>query len=335
MAELNLYDLLAGGEPSAREQAALMAQRIRGRSGLGELALLTGDPVLGRFGQALTQRGAGDQELLANALTGRAQREFQARGEMDPAGDALRQVGLRLRVNLPADMPTRKAKEALDYAEKAYAAEQRGNELALNREAMRSAKDDARRETQQRQLSEEVGKMGAPNFYQKYSEARPIIDTNKDLPGVGPLAGHLPDMLVSQQGKELRQAVGQMLAEYRKGITGAGMSDAERAEYGHITGLLEKGDEAAYRSGVERLKRAMDARMQAAAGGYPQEVVESYGARVPGVGAALRGQAGAAPGPAQAGSGRPPGTKVFYSAKTNKTKLVYPDGREEIRDGKP
>jgi hypothetical protein len=57
----DIYSLLMGEEPSSSEQAKMLSQQLRGQRGVGELALLTGDPVLGQFGQSRIA-GAGQQE---------------------------------------------------------------------------------------------------------------------------------------------------------------------------------------------------------------------------------------------------------------------------------
>lgn len=83
MAQPDMYGLLMGDDLTAEEQARLMASTMRGRQDLGELALLTGDPVLSQFGRAAAQRGAGEQGLLNNALGDRAQRRFQAQQQTE------------------------------------------------------------------------------------------------------------------------------------------------------------------------------------------------------------------------------------------------------------
>lgn len=143
-------------------------------------------------------------------------------------------------------------------------------------------RERTRIEQQTRQLSEEFTKIDAPAFYEQFSQVDSIMRENPDdLPGFGQLAGRLPDFATNKSGVQLRQAVGQMLAAYRKAVTGAGMSDAERAEYDRITGLVQSGDEASVREGVKLMKNAMDARIRAVAGGYRPEAVSTYGERVP------------------------------------------------------
>lgn len=161
-------------------------------------------------------------------------------------------------------------------------------------------------DAQLKELGEEFTKGGMAGFFQQYQDAKRILDDPKyadDLPGYGRLAGRLPDELVSDDGVSLRQALGSMLAEYRKGITGAGMSDSERAEYGQITGLLQSGSDASVRQGVERLARGMQARVRGLGSGMRSDVQSEYGRRVPEFSRAMRGEFGSTTAPAAKGAG--------------------------------
>lgn len=142
-------------------------------------------------------------------------------------------------------------------------------------------------------LSEDLGKGGAPGFYQQVKTAKAIMAKHpKDLPGFGRLAGHLPDEAIEADGIDLRQSVGQMLAEYRKGVTGAGMSDAERAEYGRITGLIQSGNDDSVRVGVDTLVRAVDSRVASRMAGSNPQAAEEYGKRQPWASEAVQRAAG-------------------------------------------
>lgn len=141
-------------------------------------------------------------------------------------------------------------------------------------------------------FGEEVVKSGAPGFYDRYDEASSILKKypKGEVPGYGSVQGRVPDWGLdaipgmsaaqAEDARALRQAIGQLLSEFRKGQSGAGMSDSERAEYGKITGLVDTGTEAALRQGLERLKRAQDAKTKAQAAAYDPAVVEIYGNRV-------------------------------------------------------
>lgn len=189
------------------------------------------------------------------------------------------------------DVAFREREAAANRTDRAASRTASAEERNLRREEMQALlgqkqqeREAVRSEQQVERLADEYSKTGAPGFLQQYQTAKSIMDSpqySDDLPGFGPLAGRLPDAVTSDDGVRLRQAVGQMLAEYRKGVTGAGMSDAERAEYSRITGLLESGTEDRVRLGIDTLKGSMDARIRALAAGKRPDAVQTYAERNP------------------------------------------------------
>lgn len=162
-------------------------------------------------------------------------------------------------------------------------------ETLADKEKDRAAKKEEQVAGATERFGDAVDKTGAPKFYAQYDEAAQIIGKYpRDLPGIGRIDGRKPDEAISTDGRQLRFLVGQMLSEYRKGQTGAGMSDTERAEYGQITGLLQSGNDGAIRQGLDTLKRALDARVSGVAAGFRPEAVELYGARAPRVRAVVQ-----------------------------------------------
>lgn len=136
-------------------------------------------------------------------------------------------------------------------------------------------------DAQTKDLAGELDKTGAAKFGAQYDEAKRIMSKYRgDIPGFGRAEGRLPAEMISEDGRQLRFLVGQMLSEYRKGQTGAGMSDAERAEYGRITGLMETGNDADVMRGLDTLSRALGARVAGIEAGYKPEAVETYRSRL-------------------------------------------------------
>lgn len=280
--DVDLYSLFADDETTAKEQAAALAAALRGQQHVGS-ALAT-HPLLAQLGQGMQQRAAKSEGNLADAgqqkYGARLQELMRKRQQEFTAGENVMDRKLR---------GQELRERALDRAQQ--------REFMLSTLGVKSQeRQQVRDEAQLKELSEDVDKLGAPGFYQKHSEAKAIAAENPDdLPGVGAIAGRLPNWMISDEGQNLRQAAGQMLAEYRKGITGAGMSDSERVEYGEITGLLQGGDEDAFRKGMDRLQRAMDARVGNRAAGSPR-ASEDFGSRQPWFKDAVERSKGAPPG---------------------------------------
>lgn len=270
-------------ERDARSKAAIDAEertRRRGREDLQMSALQREEDQARLEADPASAESSVARDLLAKMVP-----ELAARPELKNATAA------QIKRQFPF------AKEILDDQLRRMQMAAGADERRLRREEMRERQEAATAAKKQekvdrdvKELAEDVGKMGAPNFYSQAGEAQGIIEANpKDLPGFGTFGGRTPDFLTSGEGIALRQSIGQMLAEYRKGVTGAGMSDAERSEYGSITGLLQSGNEDSVRQGVGRLKRAMDERVRARAAGSIPEAAAEYGRRVPAVGQALSG----------------------------------------------
>ncbi len=264
-----------------QQQQPQAADFLRGQ---GNLGLMSGDKVLSNVAQA--QLGQAQQ------LSGQAQEA--KRFGLTQAIEAQKRA---------TDQQFQGEQRDLDREVRKDEMRQRGLDRALQREMMGLATSDKRQEKAAetrakdvKELSEDVDKFGAPAFYQKAGEVSAIVNDPKykdDLPGVGPVAGRLPDFMTSADGVNLRQAAGQMLAEYRKGITGSGMSEGEKQEYSQITGLMNGGNEKAYVSGFERLRRAMDARVSGRAAGTPG-AAEEYATRQPWMKDALSRSSGVA-----------------------------------------
>lgn len=219
------------------------------------------DALRAKFDQDFKLRQLGGQEKQNELTIGLRRDQQAATAKQNEISNELRRLGLK------------------------YGADNAAASREFREWMARNSVEDKRNQRTDKQvqdLGEAVTKSGAPGFYQQHSEASRIINENADdLPGFGRLAGRLPDFAVPREGVGLRQAVGQMLAEYRKGVTGAGMSDSERTEYGAITGLIQSGDEVAVKQGVERLKRAVDARTRSQAASFPTAAVERYAERTP------------------------------------------------------
>lgn len=263
-------------------------------------------------------------QLNAEAMAGIKREQLTQSAQNEQADRAIAMQGLRLRI---AEMESRNRNAELDRAQAKELADMKAELERLKIEAATSEKD-AKAEVERgklvdsdtTKLADDFDKSGGPGFYSKYAEAKALLEKYPDdIPGFGKIDGHKPDMFVSPDALDMRQAVGQMLAEYRKGITGAGMSNAERTEYASITGLLQSNNERSVRQGVERLKRAMDNRIRAVAGGYRSEAVSQYASRVPQFGEAISGS----------GLGAPP--KVGTAANPARSREVTPI--EELPEG--
>jgi hypothetical protein len=94
---VNPYELFMGDEPSVQEKAAAQAAALRRQQAAGNLGLLTGDKVLGQFGQAQlgqAQQGLGMLGNVGQHRSGqRLQKALQAEQHGFTAGEAAKGRG--------------------------------------------------------------------------------------------------------------------------------------------------------------------------------------------------------------------------------------------------
>lgn len=121
----DIYGLFADPEEQARQKAAAMADALRGQKGFGQLGMLTGDRVLGAFGQQQMADVGRQEGFIAQAGQQRGQQNFSA-GQADIDRQA---AGARFREQLSAQ---RAAKEQDAAAEKSK--EARSIEEGLRKE---------------------------------------------------------------------------------------------------------------------------------------------------------------------------------------------------------
>jgi hypothetical protein len=294
-------------QANAALQQAVGKQRAQaqGMRSLGFLSSFGANPILqglrqeagqqaGAFegmaarGEAQAQRTASDVNPLDILRLEQAQQRLNIMGQRETGLDrrfdaAQKQRGEQFAATLGFKWADLNQDQRLAMLRLADAKEGRESSAALRKE---EAVDKATE-----RLGKEIVDTGAPGFYMRYDEAVDLLKKNpKDVPGMGRIEGQLPAEMLSDDGRKMRYLVGQLLSEYRKGQTGAGMSDAERAEYGVITGLVNSGTDKGVKEGLDLLRRALDARVQATGAGFRPEAVETLSKRTPRVGQALKGQ---------------------------------------------
>lgn len=205
--------------------------------------------------------------------------------------------------------------------------------MDLKREVFNAQMDQKRSQQTDRDVQNLEKRIGsdASDFATNIGDAEDVLSRYKDgsVPGVGPVRGHVPDFAVSPDGRKLRQALGQALAAYRHEVTGSGMSNQERQELNSISGLAQTGTDAQIRQAVDRLKHLQQARLTRTYAGFSPEAVQTYTQRNPSL--AVQQQQS---GPTGESAPLPAGARTFYSAKRDQTKIIYPDGHEEVVNGR-
>ena len=102
------------------------------------------------------------------------------------------------------------------------------------------------------------------------------LDKKKsDLPGVGRIAGKIPDWMTSQDGLDLRSDLKALTNALLKLQSGTGVSQAERDEAQKLQGLSGASEAQIYQ-GLERAKQLAESAIHARTVGFKPEVVQMY-----------------------------------------------------------
>jgi hypothetical protein len=219
------------------------------------------------------------QERAAEALRNQRQARIDAQDVTDKGLDRESKAAAILRAAQAKAEAEGNTERRFQQSQKASLANAEANQ-AIAKASLGQRDKTEKRQTDQ-DIENDVQKLGAAlpgdvsDFSQKYERVKGAIAANpKDLPGVGPVDAMTPSWLQSTAGLEVQKDAGQMLAAYQKLITGAGASDAERANLAKIS--LDLGNERGFAAGLESLKRAYDAKVREVRARFRPEVVGLY-----------------------------------------------------------
>lgn len=156
-------------------------------------------------------------------------------------------------------------------------AQMRLEEARVARETARIQHDQDTTDAAAQDLGKETVKLGIPEALGKLGDLKALLRKYPDdLPGIGWAAGMIPNRFEETDSKSLRMLIGQLGATYQKSMTGAGASDAERARYDEVTGLLKRGDSESIRLGVKMMEDDLRRKQAALEGAYKPSAVKSY-----------------------------------------------------------
>lgn len=258
----SLYELMmAGDEPSAMEKAQAMAKLLSRQQAVGQLAQLTGDKVLSPFGQGQMQAAQRGQAALGEAGQVRGdrilRRDMQAGQQDFTAGES------KLKRQFDASEGA-KDRGAANYRAGVIADGQRADARAFQRQKEVDANVEALSKRQEQ----------APALVNDLRTLVGFIQGGQGLPGVGTVAGHLPDLLVSDDGVRLRQAARGVAASYLKERSGTAASEKEVERLLSELGMGSGASEDQFRIGTTRLLTNVHDVMRSKEAGYSPEVLD-------------------------------------------------------------
>lgn len=314
MADADFYSLMMGDEPTAQEQSKAMVAALRGQKRqadiqqqFGILGQFSGDRVLGQAGKSLLSaadqgygRAQQGEEQLARAPGLRlalAQQQAglkrsgldleQAQLERDegnaPASSTYGQLATKFGVQLPQGTTNRQAKTFLDMAEKAYSAEMRAREIALNREAMRGRQGQEATDKHDKEIESDVQKLGkdSEETAQLRGDLTTLVGAAKgdSIPGFGQIAGRLPNFFTSDEGIKTRQAAKRIMQNIMHKLSGSAVSEAELGRALEARGLGDTASPEQFKLGVKALSQEANDTFQRTEAKYKPEVVQRFHGR--------------------------------------------------------
>lgn len=223
-----------GEEPTAAEQAAAMAQALRSQRGAGGLALLTGDRVLGNFGQALLNQAQQGEGMLAQAgqqRSGNVLRQALARQE---ASQEATQNAARVALE-----ERRRREDQMRQDERDALNRRNAKEVAGISAGNKSAQEAFERETSLRKEFQAIP--AVKEFTDTETNFNSLREALKDKTGIGATTSVFsfmkmldPGVAVMQGDVDLiRQSGGKAAAYanlYESVLNGNPLSDAVRAD---------------------------------------------------------------------------------------------------------
>lgn len=150
--------------------------------------------------------------------------------------------------------------------------------VSVSKEAAAAAKKEATVDKAVTKLSDTLQKEGIPDLDKAIGDAEGAIGRYKpgDVPGVGPVKGALPAFMMSDEGKDVRQALAAVRNIVLSARSGAAVTDQELRRLVEEIGTGAGMTEADARRGLKRIRERFEVVKRNAAAGVSDEVLNTY-----------------------------------------------------------
>jgi hypothetical protein len=265
---VDIYSALIGEPPTDQEKLKALAEKLRGRSMIGQLGQITGDKVLAPMGAGISKQtedqagqiGQWTANIRNRAANAQLARDSQAARAAEGALDR-EFTGQQNALQRALQLELEKMQQGR-YAS-ADAKAEAANKKDLDKYAERYGK--------------EIGKAELPALESYISDADAILSKydGKSIPGIGFMDFKAR---MTQEGSDARQGVQAVQNAMLKALSGAAVteSEAERLQT-QMFGPLAT--EESFRKGWASLKRATQSRRENIERAYPTEALELYESR--------------------------------------------------------
>jgi len=310
----NIYDLLMGSGPTAQATAQALAEQIRHGREMGVLGALGSPGAANGIGSAMAGNAKQDEEAqlkLMLAMIGANRPQFKVTPDnpdysglaWDPATKSWRPVGTPDRAPLPgAGQPGGSGRDLVVIS--GPGGEQyRYNKMTREIEqimappgAPGTAEPGAPPQPLVKGSPADVAKLSSDlSFVSKMPEDLDYLKSwaGKDVPGMGPVAGLMPDWATSDEGNKARQSAMRLLNALVYMQSGKQINESEMARILVAEGLGPRSSKAAFKAGVTSLEAKLKRATQNFINSRPPGVVEL--ARKQGILQGLEPFLGAAP----------------------------------------
>lgn len=159
----------------------------------------------------------------------------------------------------------------------------RREDLKLQREMTRQARQEriddkkmAQNQAYAEKISKRMSETGAPEILGALNAIDQSLSQKGNIPGVGPVAGALPDFALSSEGKKLRQRVENLKSAILKAQSGLTVSDKELEKINVQLGTGPGRTEQQLRDGVNNVKEMLNNKLKVVEAGYPKDALSIY-----------------------------------------------------------
>lgn len=271
MEESDLYAALIGDTP-AKAQIPELAAALRRRSQLGQIGTMTGDPAMAEVGSGLT-KGAQLQaaQMQQTRQAGNAQDNEMARAAAS-IGLGDRQIGQNDR-----DLEERRRNDNLvDARARDLAKIMADSRLDVAKEHQ-SAKDAQQVDKYTAQMSAKLNQSKIPNLEASMTTLNNSIQKYGDkLPGQGYLENALPESMIGDKGREIKQQVQAVTNDLLNMYSGLAVTDPEAARRAKELGTSINFGSKDFVRNWPNVVRKYNEIKRSVVGGYSPEVHDNY-----------------------------------------------------------
>jgi len=297
------YELLLGNPPTDEDQIRAAAARLRGTDQRSVLAMLSGDRILAPIGQEQMRATQGTARGLAKAR--QALEERNARKSMfDQEWKMRQQLAEEDRVarskeaaanrafqysQLAAQQENWKAQNETEAAWREAQAQALRDKYA-EEERKLAAKDEKLINDETRRLSFKLVDEGITDLESSIDiadkEVSKYFDPNTgqrkvgDIPGYGGVDSTLPNALLGEDGKRLRNVLASVRNKILKARSGAAVTDPEMMRLAEELGTAMGQTEEEMIQAYVNVRKALDHVKGGVYAGFAPEVAEMYESRL-------------------------------------------------------